>query len=60
VTQQAVRLGYAPRLRILAHLWRRCGPDLRALVNAILFVAVIGLVLGFGSSSRLAAASAWR
>jgi KUP system potassium uptake protein len=56
VTQQAVRLGYAPRLRILHTSGASVGQIYVPLVNAILFVAVIGLVLGFGSSSRLAAA----
>ena len=56
VTQQAVRLGYAPRLRILHTSGASVGQIYVPMVNAILFVAVIGLVLGFGSSSRLAAA----
>jgi KUP system potassium uptake protein len=56
VTQQAVRLGYAPRLRILHTSGASVGQIYVPLVNAILFVAVVGLVIGFGSSSRLAAA----
>ena len=56
VTQQAVRLGYAPRLRIQHTSGTSAGQIYVPLVNAILFVAVVGLVIGFGSSSRLAAA----
>ena len=56
VTQQAVRLGYAPRLRILHTYGASVGQIYVPVVNAILFIAVVGLVLGFGSSSRLAAA----
>jgi KUP system potassium uptake protein len=56
VTQQAVRLGYAPRLRILHTSGASVGQIYVPMVNAVLFAAVVGLVLGFGSSSRLAAA----
>lgn len=56
VTQQAVRLGYAPRLRILHTSGAAAGQIYVPVVNALLFIAVVGLVLGFGSSSRLAAA----
>ena len=56
MTQQAVRLGYAPRLRNLHTSGASVGQIYVPLVNAILFVAVVGLVIGFGSSSRLAAA----
>jgi KUP system potassium uptake protein len=56
VTQQAVRLGYAPRLRILHTSGATAGQIYVPVVNGALFVAVIGLVLGFRSSSALAAA----
>ena len=56
VTQQAVRLGYAPRLRILHTSGAAVGQIYVPAVNALLFIAVVGLVLGFGSSSNLAAA----
>jgi KUP system potassium uptake protein len=56
VTQQAVRLGYLPRLRILHTSDASMGQIYVPMVNALLFVAVVGLVLGFGSSSQLAAA----
>jgi KUP system potassium uptake protein len=56
VTQQAVRLGYAPRMRILHTSSDAEGQIYVPGVNAVLFLAVIGLVLGFRSSSALAAA----
>lgn len=56
VTQQAVRLGYAPRLRILHTSGASIGQIYTPLVNFILFAAVVALVVGFGSSSALAAA----
>jgi KUP system potassium uptake protein len=56
VTQQAVRLGYLPRLRVLHTSGASIGQIYVPVVNAMLFVAVVALVLGFGSSSRLAAA----
>ncbi|ATQ43829.1 potassium transporter Kup [Caulobacter mirabilis] len=56
VTQQAVRLGYAPRMRILHTSDASRGQIYAPAVNALLFLSVVGLVLGFGSSSALAAA----
>ncbi len=56
VTQQAVRLGYAPRLRILHTSGDAAGQIYVPTVNALLFIAVVALVLGFRSSSNLAAA----
>ena len=56
VTQQAVQLGYLPRVRILHTSVTARGQVYAASVNAILFVAVVALVLGFGSSTALAAA----
>ncbi len=56
VTQQAVRLGYAPRLRILHTSDAAVGQIYAPVVNGMLFVAVVALVIGFGSSSALAAA----
>ncbi len=56
LTRQAVQLGYLPRMDIEhtneAHIGQIYIPGL----NRVLMVACIGLVLGFGSSSRLAAA----
>lgn len=56
VTQQAVQLGYLPRLKI-----RHTSKDTRGQVyapgvNALLFLAVVALVLGFKTSSALASA----
>ena len=56
VTQQAVQLGYLPRLKI-----RHTSPDARGQVyspgvNILLFVSVVALVLGFRTSSDLASA----
>ncbi len=56
VTQQSIRLGYLPRLEIRQTSATTLGQVYAPAVNALLFVAVIGLVLGFGSSSALAAA----
>jgi len=56
LTQQAVQLGYLPRLRII-----HTNPDIRGQiympqVNFLLMVACIALVISFESSSNLAAA----
>lgn len=56
LTQQAVQLGYMPRLRIV-----HTNPDVRGQiympqVNFILMVACIALVLGFRTSGNLASA----
>lgn len=56
LTQQAVQLGYLPRLRIV-----HTNPDIRGQiympqVNFLLLVACVTLVIGFGTSSSLASA----
>jgi len=56
LTQQAVQLGYLPRLKIV-----HTNPDIRGQiympqVNFLLLVACVALVAGFGSSSALASA----
>ena len=56
LTQQAVQLGYLPRLRII-----HTNPDVRGQiympqVNFLLMAACLALVVQFGSSSNLAAA----
>lgn len=56
LTQQAVQLGYLPRLKIV-----HTHPDIRGQiympqVNFLLMTACIALVIGFGSSSALASA----
>jgi KUP system potassium uptake protein len=55
VTRQAVALGFLPKLRIL-HKSDAEGQVYVPAVNAMLFVAVVGLVLGFETSTRLASA----
>jgi KUP system potassium uptake protein len=56
VSQQAVQLGFLPRLRIEHTSARAAGQIYVPLVNWGLLVLVILLVLGFQSSSNLAAA----
>ncbi len=56
VTQQAVQLGFLPRLRILHTSERAMGQIYVPLVNYTLLVLVIALVVGFRSSGNLAAA----
>jgi KUP system potassium uptake protein len=55
VTRQAVQLGFLPRLRI-RHTSEAEGQIFVPAVNALLFVAVVALVVGFGSSASLASA----
>ena len=56
VTQQAVQLGYLPRLKIVHTSDESRGQVYAPMVNTLLVIAVIALVLGFGSSTALAAA----
>jgi KUP system potassium uptake protein len=55
VTRQAVQLGFLPRLTIV-HTGHVEGQVYVPVVNWALLAAVVGLVLGFGSSARLGAA----
>jgi KUP system potassium uptake protein len=55
VTRQAVQLGFLPRLRI-RHTSEAEGQIYVPAVNGLLFIAVVALVVGFGSSTRLASA----
>ena len=55
VTRQAVTLGFLPRMRIL-HTSRSEGQVYVPATNRLLYVAVIALVVGFGSSTALASA----
>ncbi|CAN5635765.1 potassium transporter Kup [soil metagenome] len=55
VTRQAVQLGFLPRLRI-RHTSEAEGQIYVPAVNGILFVAVVALVVGFGTSAGLASA----
>ena len=56
VTQQAVQLGYLPRVTLLHTSRESRGQVYAPMVNTLLLIAVIALVLGFRSSGALAAA----
>ncbi len=56
LTQQAIQLGYLPRLTITHTSDRHIGQIYVPAANWSLMIATIGLVAGFGSSSKLAAA----
>jgi KUP system potassium uptake protein len=56
VTQQASRLNFLPRLRVLHTSDTAQGQIYIPLVNWLMLIGVVGLVLGFGSSSALAGA----
>jgi KUP system potassium uptake protein len=56
LTQQAIQLGYLPRLTIRHTSASHIGQIYVPAANWSLMFATIGLVAGFGSSSRLAAA----
>ncbi len=56
LTRQAVQLGFSPRLMIQHTSEREIGQVYVPAVNTVLMLATIGLVLGFRSSSKLAAA----
>ncbi|MGN6634939.1 MAG: KUP/HAK/KT family potassium transporter, partial [Oryzihumus sp.] len=54
VTRQIVQLGFLPRVGIRHTSAQEAGQIYAPSVNWFLYVAVVGLVLGFGSSARLA------
>jgi len=56
LTRQAIQLGYLPRLNISHTSATQIGQIYIAPVNWLLMVSTIGLVIGFQSSSQLAAA----
>ena len=56
LTHQAIQLGYLPRLRIRHTSATHMGQIYVGPVNWLLMICTIGLVLGFQSSSKLAAA----
>ncbi len=56
LTRQAIRLGYLPRLRVIHTSKTEIGQIYVPAVNWMLMVVTVFLVLGFGSSSSLAAA----
>jgi KUP system potassium uptake protein len=56
LTMQAIQLGYSPRLQVRYTSARIIGQIYIPVVNWALMISCVGLVLGFGSSSNLAAA----
>ncbi len=56
LTRQAIQLGYCPRLEVTHTSESAIGQIYLPWINWVLLAAVIGLVLGFGSSSDLAGA----
>ncbi len=56
VTQQAIQLGFLPRMRILHTSARSLGQIYVPAVNWTLLAAVLAVVVGFGSSAELAQA----
>jgi KUP system potassium uptake protein len=56
VSRQAVQLGFLPRLTIRHTSAREIGQVYVPAINWFLLAAVVGLVLGFGSSTSLASA----
>jgi KUP system potassium uptake protein len=56
VTRQAIQLGFLPRLTVRHTSEEAFGQIYLPAVNWVLMAAVVGLVVGFGSSSALASA----
>ncbi len=56
ITQQAIQLGYLPRMNIQHTSSKTIGQIYVPAVNWILLAAVLAAVIGFGSSARLASA----
>lgn len=56
ITQQAIQLGYSPRLEVQHTSDREIGQVYLPGINWTLLIAVVALVLGFGSSTNLAGA----
>jgi KUP system potassium uptake protein len=56
ITQQAMQLGYSPRMNIQHTSGRQIGQIYIPGINWSLFAGVVALVVGFGSSTSLAAA----
>jgi KUP system potassium uptake protein len=56
ITQQAMQLGYAPRMELQHTSRHQIGQIYVPAINRALFLGVVALVLGFGSSTNLAAA----
>ncbi len=56
MTKQAIALGFLPRMRVVHTSVREIGQVYVPAVNWLLLAAVIGAVIGFGSSTALGAA----
>lgn len=56
ITQQAMQLGFSPRMEISHTSDQQIGQIYLPAINWMLLAAVVALVIGFGSSSKLAAA----
>ena len=56
MTSQAIKLGYAPRMRVIHTSAAQMGQIYVPLINWALFLGVMGLVLGFKTSSNMASA----
>jgi KUP system potassium uptake protein len=56
ITKQAIQLGFLPRLTVVQTSARERGQIYIPGINWVLLAAVLGAVIGFGSSSRLASA----
>jgi KUP system potassium uptake protein len=56
ITQQAIQLGYTPRLEVQHTSDQEIGQIYLPALNWLLLASIIALVIGFGSSSNLAAA----
>ncbi len=56
MTLQAMQLGYSPRFEVRHTSEREIGQIYLPAINWLLLIAVVALVIGFGSSSNLAAA----
>ena len=56
ITQQAMQLGFAPRMDVQHTSSHEMGQIYLPGINRALFLGVVALVLGFGSSTNLAAA----
>ena len=56
ITQQAIQLGYTPRLEVQHTSDQEIGQIYLPALNWLLLISIIAVVIGFGTSSNLAAA----
>jgi KUP system potassium uptake protein len=56
ITKQAIQLGFLPRISVIQTSARERGQIYIPGINWVLLAAVLGAVIGFGSSSKLASA----